>query len=418
MKKLLALLIIVSMALCLFSCGSNETVVDDDHEHEDEEIRETEDDANENEDEDEETTEEDVNNEYDPDSDNDFEVSIPEVPQEDDDADNEEEIVVKGPQFESDYLSIYADWTGTKIEKIHKDKVGRLYIETEDGFYHFGDTDMSDNYLDNEDIAEWGYNAFAYDGFYYVDANGYMHFDDFLAYDIKGEIIYAFDSMGGDFVVYSYDETDGHVYKSTFEDTGKKVDDNVMLTFEEKEQDGYSFTHLGKYETVEYLRVLPSKGNYVSGPDILLTVNGNTYVTNFNIIVADNVSLITNDMLSADATKNFLDYVYYEVAYSKDDVADQLFYTHEGDEFVIYLPDGHTVDEITYFNRGNTDMLIFDNGDVYTWDGQASILGENPEKNEALTEISADIIEIIYCNTEYRVLMSDGCIYTIGEYYY
>lgn len=414
MKKLIALFIILSMALCLFSCGGGDNEVIDDRDEE--EIAK--DNENENEEEEEENEETDSDESFTDEEEEDTTDDAPSTPDNDDsiheDEDTEseeEETAPSGPVFENDCLTLYKDWSKARITKLHKDKVGRLYIETADGFYHFSDTEMENNYLDKEDIDQWVFSEFAYEGFYYTDANGYIHLGEYLAHGIKGDILYAFDSFSGDFVVYSFDETDGHLYKSTFKDTGMMIDDNVIITFEEQEQNGYSFTTLGYYETAEYIRVLPAKGSYVSGPDVLIKVNGKTYIESLSIIVADQVSLTTNYALTEVEANNFLDYVSYETAYYKDDVADQLFYTYDDDEFVIYLPDGHTVDEITYFNRGVTDMLIFDNGDVYTWDGQASILGETPEKNEVLTSVSAEIDEAIYCNGTYYVLMSDGCIY-------
>lgn len=416
MKKLIALFIILSMALCLFSCGS--TDADTENDDRDDEIIEEEEN---------EETEEPAEDETDSDEPAEDETDSDEPANEETDDEIEGETdnelqsgtVDPAPMFEdNEQLTLYADWAGTEIKNIYKNKVSVLWVETENGLYRMNDTEMENNYLDNEDIAEWGFYEFNEgDGFFYIDENGYYHIDEYLAYDITGEIFYTFYSFGGEFVVYSYDE-EGHIYKSTFEKTGKLVEANVMQQFEEEEQDGYSFTTLGYYDTFESIRVLPAKGSYITGPDVLITVNGKTYVTNLNLIINNNISLTTNFALSEDAANNFLDYYFYSTAYSKNDVEDRLFYSEDGDEFVIYLPDGHTVDEITYFNRGETDMLVFENGDVYTWASQASILGETPEKNEALSSVGADIVEVIYCNTMYRVLMSDGCIYTIDEYYY
>lgn len=332
-----------------------------------------------------------------------------------DHADNsheEEEIeIAEKNLFESDRLSVYASQFGDELKKIHKSYNGQLYIETEDGFYHASDESLSENFLDSEDIESWGF--FEVGGFWYLDGAGYYHFGDLIAHDIKGKIIYA-EVESDSLSVYSMDD-EGHVYRSRFESTGKKDIDNELIYFEEREQNGYSFTDLGTYDKVESLRVLPVKSSYFVAPELLITVNGNTYVTKLYPIIQSSISLITSSALNEDGSANFIDYYNYSTVYSKDKINDKLFYTYEGEEYTLNLPDGHTLDEITYFNRGICDMMTFDNGDVYYWDGEASILGETPEKDEELSAIGNDIVEVLYCSTTYRILMSDGTVYTLDD---
>lgn len=327
-----------------------------------------------------------------------------------------EEELPAGPLFESDALVALATQFQGMQPILHVGENARLYVETEDGgLYYYYDEDLSDNYTDG-DVAQWSIDEFV--GVITVDQNGYYHVGEYLAHDLNGVLLYAFKSFAGNLCTYSVDE-EGYVYFNSFEKTGKKVDDNVQIIFEEKEQNGYNFTHLGTYDKLDVdgpLFLMPSKNPYVSSPYVLFSLNGRTYIQQiFNLVVDNKISVITNNALSADASAGLMDYYSYGVTYYKDGVTDKLFYTiaNDEDEYELFMPDGHTVDEIVYFNRGTTDMLLFDNGDVYLWEGQASILGETPEKNEELSQVGAEIYDVIYCNGTYYLTMSDDVIYSV-----
>lgn len=144
-----------------------------------------------------------------------------------------------------------------------------------------------------------------------------------------------------------------------------------------------------------------------------MTVNGNSYIFNFAYIFHDKMNLDIERALERDMSENFLDYYNYQIIYSKDGVDGKLFCRYEGDDYEINLPDGHTVDEIVYFARSNSCLMVFDNGDVYKWKLNVSVIADEPVKDEELTALSGDIEGIYLCGTVYRLLMSDGAVYSL-----
>lgn len=323
------------------------------------------------------------------------------------------------PAFESDRLRVYDDrFHEDEIKALHTAMFGDLYVELEDGLYVTSNESDEEkiNLVDDSVMTDWSYSHFT--DFMYVDNNGYYHINyrgtEYLAHGIKGEIFYCYTSS--DLVVYSIDE-DGSVYCSKFDATGKKLQDNTLIRFEIDDV---------LYDRVDSLQVLPAKGDYISAPYILIYIDGIGYVQNFYFVFRNEFSVSTGVFLTEKET--YLDHSNSNVSfdYVSEGVEDKILYIYNDGEYAIHLPDGHTVDEIKYFNRGYDtgkyyndnmscyDMLVFDNGDVYFWDDDPSILGENPVKDEELSQIGAEIQEIIFANTEgYYILMSDGVIYEV-----
>lgn len=316
-----------------------------------------------------------------------------------------EDIEPDSPQFESDRLTCSANWSGTKIDKVHYGERG-LFVEANGGLYYYSDESMSNNYLDEDGIKEWGCSEYV--GFYYVNEDGYYFVNNNLAHSIKGEIIYAFvDMLSSDLMVYSLG--DSHIYRSRFEPTGKMVEDNTVVKFDIK--DGRNV--VSSTDTVYEGKILPGKGSYSAYPDMMVCLGDEYYIFSFSIEFKGSVTLRVEDALSADEANHFLDYHNYQVTYYKDGADDQLFYMYNGDEYAINLPDGHTVDEIEYFCRSGEALLVFNNGDVYKWQIHTSILGDDPVKDELLTELYDDIEEIFLSKTGYMLLMSDGNFYDL-----
>jgi hypothetical protein len=129
---------------------------------------------------------------------------------------------------------------------------------------------------------------------------------------------------------------------------------------------------------------------------------------------------------SAYATKaeNVLSYGYGGATsplYKVDGDASAVYYRYgfSGTELPIFMPQGKTVDQLTQVIFGDTTLLIFDDGSVYTCRLVHTIVGPDVMLDEHLTRLNQSgairqILQSTYLagrNCQLRILMDDNVTY-------
>jgi len=404
MKKLICLLLCFTMLFGLCACG--DAAVEE--EERDEEISREEEENESGED----VTDDDADEET---FDDELTGEVPDLEEPEESKEPELSVEPEGPRFVSELLVPvgYSVEYMDRAVKYHYTNDGKIYAETADGelfdIRYIEPEDMTDV----RDIESWTVDPV--NGFYYTDSQGYVHYGDYIAHGIIGEILYAYE-VYGKLRVYSYEEETGHIYTSEFESTGKMTRDNELMTFRITEQDGYHIEEIGTTESVESVEMVHFQSHKISRSTFLFKIQGNYYILDDQHMAVKNImSVSINTALSPEEIENLFYMGNYDLCYRKDGVDDQLFFIKEGEEYAIILPEGYTVDDIKFMHRGSPDMLVFESGEVCLWNGTVSILGDYAEIHEEMSAIGSEIVDVFTIQGGAYLLMSDNVIYKLNS---
>ena len=321
------------------------------------------------------------------------------------------------PQFvgyESENIEIFGESYELK-DRVAKFVDDRYQVAQDKDGKFFTPYDGYDVFRDEDIVDYW----FTRDYEIYKDSDGICHadgYDDYLFTEVKGEIFYAFySSFAGEFFVLSKD-TDGTMYISAFNESGSLAQPekynntplyaNVLLS--EKED---------RFCKVDKIEVGDNGYFYIEA-------NGKKYYYNFNSIdYFYGVPSFNTKEMTADADKVY-DFGYHigtnvEPIYSKKNDTTALYYIFRGEEFAIKLVDGYTVNDIKKVIVSDNVVMLMNDSSVYTGTLENNIIGTKLVKHEEASKLGAEgkIIDITVSDRtsfpKYILVCDDNCLYEL-----
>ena len=285
--------------------------------------------------------------------------------------------------------------------QVAQDKDGKFFSPY-DGWDVFGDKDVADY-------------CFTRNFKIYKDFDGIYHADEYLFTEVKGEIFYAFYSMFDELFIMSKD-TDGTMYINAFNESGTLSDPerynntplyaNVLLS--EKED---------RFCKVDKIEVGDNRYFYIEA-------NGKKYYYEFNSLdYFYGVPSFNTKEMTADADKIY-DFGYHigvhvEPVYSKKNDTTALYYIFRGEEFAIKLVDGYTVNDIKKVIVSDNVVMLMNDSSVYTGTLENNIIGTKLVKHEEASKLGAEgkIIDITVSDRtsfpKYILVCDDNCLYEL-----
>jgi hypothetical protein len=253
----------------------------------------------------------------------------------------------------------------------------------------------------------------------YMDAKGFLYIRSgnkvFPCQNIRGQIVWYFvDMLSGDLCICSQDE-EGYLYYNAIDPTGiKERYDNEPLSL-------YDFRTDTRYDRVDKIRFVQDDIQ----PNVYAEVDGMAFYSNVTgVDFLGGGPHIWIDSAYATKAENVLSYGYGGATsplYKVDGDASAVYYRYgfSGTELPIFMPQGKTVDQLTQVIFGDTTLLIFDDGSVYTCRLVHTIVGPDVMLDEHLTRLNQSgairqIFQSTYLagrNCQLRILMDDNVTY-------
>ena len=293
----------------------------------------------------------------------------------------------------------------------------------------------------------------------YCDQRGFLHFGECVSEPIDGEILYWLDNNVRNDHVYSVVyRRDGNLFCAEYLTTGVKVTEEVPITLYMRNEDGTQ-TRINANDIVGVRGI----GEF-SNPRHDLCVFGNLFffadgsmakfvegtmrndveyysaqsmMSGFSECAFDEMILEPYSLDGYDGSKDTLlhldlDNSFY--IFTKPDDTSKIYYVYGWLDgvFAINLPEGHSTSDIRLskfhsykgFGVGLSVIVIFNNGDVYTYECESvqnvsNIIGLDLVKDEQLSSVGQNIVDIVWTqvykydkyNTVYRIVMDDNVPY-------
>lgn len=326
-----------------------------------------------------------------------------------------------GEKYESDALIPYAATAQVKDSFLDFADDNQTMFWTKDGqLLHSQTLESGFWFAGREDVQQvvtaWNDPA-------YTDSKGFLYiYDDnhiFPCQDIKGQVVWYFqDFMTGNLCVISQD-ADGYLYYNMVAETGvKEKYDNEKLCI-------YDFRTETYYDRVDVIRfvvddIQPNVYVEVDGKAFYSNVTGidffgqgpqiwvdSAYATSVEAVYAYGYGAAQSTLHSVEGDENAL---YYRYGYSEN-------------ELPVFMPQGKTVSQLTQVVFGETTILLFDDGTVYTCLLDHTVVGVEPVLDETLTALNqGGAICKIYQSTflrdrscEIRILLDDNVTYVYAS---
>ena len=307
------------------------------------------------------------------------------------------------------------------------------YLNAPETFRDFADQDQKYYWTKDERLVhvasgeegwDFGANAQVEKMLYYLDGPAYLDaqnnlflYEDGNTYpclDVKGEVVWWFESMmGGEMTVVSLD-SDGTLYLNTIEKTGAKGEyDNLPIVLKDSlTKETYDRFHYVRFidDDIQHdmYAELDDRVVYCNVAQILTLQNKPMIFVNSCPVLPENVVAYGYNAAGTPLYKQPGDNtaLYYSLRY--DDA-----------QLPVLMPEGKTVDQLTQVVFGEMTLLLFADGSVYTCILENSVLGSKPQYCPELSQLNQDgAICKIYQSTfdskkecVIRFLLDDNVVY-------